>query len=248
MPRTQNFGQAHPDRLGLPLGAQLAPAVFEVANQFLLLGINRDHRLPGRLEGGHHGVDVLELGIAVGMTAALAGFGVGLQAEAQPAQQATDQLLSGDEATLCQRRRQMALAFADPPQRRFGIAADGRLHQFAQGGQKPRLRFGCRLAATTRTTHPATQVRRTCLQIGKATIDRAACNPGCPRYRDHPAVTGRPRLACREQPSLALIQNWRKRLEAGFDGGDVDHPDSINAPAAPSPQYPDSIVAFFQRS
>jgi hypothetical protein len=184
----------HPDRLGLPLGAQLAPAVLEVANEFLLLGINRDHRLPGRLEGGHHGVDVLELGIAVGMAATLTGFGVGLQAEAQPAQQAADQLLPGGETPLRKRHRQMALAFAHPKQRSPGIAADGRLHQFAQGCQKPRLRLGCRLAATARTTHPATEVRRARLRFGETTIDRAARNPGCLRDRDHPTVTGRPRL------------------------------------------------------
>jgi len=61
-------------------------------------------------------------------------------------------------------------------------------------------------------------------------------------------VTGRPRLARREQPPLSLVQDWRKRLEAGLDGGDVDHPARISDPVEPSPPYPDSFVAFFQRS
>jgi hypothetical protein len=107
----------HPDRLGLPPGAQLAPAILEVADQLLLLGVHRDRRLAGGLECLHRGVDVLELGIAVGVAGALARLAVRLQAEAQAVQQPADQLLSRGEALLGQRRRQVALAPADPPAR-----------------------------------------------------------------------------------------------------------------------------------
>ena len=64
-----------------------------------------------------------------GWLAALAGLAVGLQAEAQAAQQPADQLLAGGEAPLGQRAGKMALALADPQQGRFRIAADRRLHQ-----------------------------------------------------------------------------------------------------------------------
>jgi hypothetical protein len=40
----------HPDRLGLSLRAQLTAAVLEVANEFLLLGVDRDDRLARSLE------------------------------------------------------------------------------------------------------------------------------------------------------------------------------------------------------
>ena len=40
----------HPHRLGLALGAQFAAAILEVADQLLLLGVDRDRRLAGSLE------------------------------------------------------------------------------------------------------------------------------------------------------------------------------------------------------
>jgi hypothetical protein len=101
---------------------------------------------------------MLELGVAIGVARALARLAVGLQAEAQAVQQAAYQLLTGGEAQRRQSGRQMALALADPQQGSLGIAADRRLHQLAQGGQKPRLRFDCRLAATSRPAHARTQL------------------------------------------------------------------------------------------
>jgi len=67
-----------------------------------------------RLEASELQIDVLELGVAAGMAGTFACLGVGLQAEAEPAQQAADQLLASREASLAQRRRQMALALAHP--------------------------------------------------------------------------------------------------------------------------------------
>ena len=84
----------HAHFLGLALGAQLPAGVPEIANQLLFLGVDRDRRLAGPPEAADAGVDVLELGVAVGMLAALAGLGVGLQAEAQVLQQPPDQVWS----------------------------------------------------------------------------------------------------------------------------------------------------------
>src|SRR5208337_1929374 len=181
----------HPDRLGLTLGPQLPPAILEVADEFLLLGIDRDRRLAGSLEGSHLGIDVLELGVAVGVAGALARLGIGLQAEAQATQQAADQLLASREASLAQRCRQMALTLAHPQQGGRGIAANRRLHQLVQGGQNPRLRLDRWLAAATRTTHPPAELLNARPQVSQATINRATRNPGCARDRNHPAVTGR---------------------------------------------------------
>ena len=86
--RLAEFGDdevVHPDRLRLALGAQLPAAVLEVADKLLLLGVDRDRRLTGCLERRHLGVDVLELGVAVGVAGAFARLAVGLQAEAQAA-------------------------------------------------------------------------------------------------------------------------------------------------------------------
>src|SRR4249919_3496184 len=64
----------------------------------MLLGVDRDDRLAGSLERFHPGIDVLELGVTVGMAGTFARLRIGLQAEAQPLQEAADQFLARDEA------------------------------------------------------------------------------------------------------------------------------------------------------
>jgi hypothetical protein len=56
----------------------VAAAIFELADQFLPLGIDRDHRLTSGLRGGNRGIDVFELRIAVGMAAASQGLAIHL--------------------------------------------------------------------------------------------------------------------------------------------------------------------------
>jgi hypothetical protein len=76
-------------------------SILEVSDKLFLLGVDRDGWLAGNLERRHVGVvDVLELGVAVGLARALARLAVGLQAEAQALQQAAYQLLTGGEAQL----------------------------------------------------------------------------------------------------------------------------------------------------
>ena len=99
----------HSDRLRLSLGPQLTAAILEVSDRLLLLRVDRDHRLPGSLERPHLGVDMLELGVTIGVAGTLARLAVGLQAEVETLQQPADQLLTGDEASLGQRRGEMAL-------------------------------------------------------------------------------------------------------------------------------------------
>jgi hypothetical protein len=50
-----------PNRLGLSFRTQFTAAILEVANEFLLLGVDRDDRLASSLERLHFGIDVLEL-------------------------------------------------------------------------------------------------------------------------------------------------------------------------------------------
>jgi hypothetical protein len=66
----------------------------------LLLGVDRDGWLTGCLERRHVGIDVLELGVAIGVARAFARFAIGLKAETQAAQQPAHQLLAGGEAAL----------------------------------------------------------------------------------------------------------------------------------------------------
>jgi hypothetical protein len=80
----------HPNGLGLALGTQLFAAVLEVADQFLLLGVDGDGGRT-RCDGcRYRRIDVLELPVAIRMARALAGFPVGLAAVFQLAQQQAD--------------------------------------------------------------------------------------------------------------------------------------------------------------
>jgi hypothetical protein len=112
----------HPHRLGHTFGAQFAASVLEVADQFLLLGVDRDGRLAGRLKAADLGVDMLELGIAIGMAGSFARLAVGLETEAQTPQQPADQLMADRKAALPQRPGEMPLALTDPQQGRLRIA------------------------------------------------------------------------------------------------------------------------------
>ena len=221
----------HPDRLGLALRAQLPSTLLEVPDKLFLLRVDRDHRLAGSLEGLHFRVDVLELGVAVGVAGALARLGIGLQAEAQTVQQAADQLLAGDEVLLGQCRRQMALALADRPQGSLGIAADRRLHQLVQGVQKPRLDRGRRLACAAPPTNPRAEPHGARPQVCQSATDGAARKAGRPRNPGYPAATGGARFTGSEQTPVSLVQEWRKRSQASGDGSDVDHTRRVVSPA-----------------
>src|SRR3954447_10822294 len=161
----------HPDRLRMAFRAKLAAAVLAVANQLLLLRVDRDHRLAGGLERLHRRIDGLELRVAVGMLGALTGLAVALQAEPELGQQPANQLLPGAEALPSQRRGEMPLALAHPAQRGLGVTADRGLHQTLQRCQQQRLRLGSRLAATASTAHSPSRRCRALAQFCQAAPD-----------------------------------------------------------------------------
>src|SRR5438067_8204215 len=76
-----------PDRFRVSLRAIFAAIVAEIPDQFLFLGVDRNHRLLLGQCGGHLGVDAGELRIPVGVAVALFGFAVGLQAVARRIEQ-----------------------------------------------------------------------------------------------------------------------------------------------------------------
>src|SRR5216683_4759374 len=69
-----------PDLFRVSLRAIFAAIVTEISDQFLFLGVDRDHRLLLGQCCGHLGVDAGELRIPVGVAVALRGLAVGLQA------------------------------------------------------------------------------------------------------------------------------------------------------------------------
>src|ERR1039457_1851693 len=80
----------HANLFRIPFRPPLAPPVFEISHQFLLLGINRDHRLIESDVAPDFAIDVLELSIAVRMRVSFLGLPVGLQAVPQIMQQLRD--------------------------------------------------------------------------------------------------------------------------------------------------------------
>src|ERR1700674_2506463 len=195
----------HPDRLRLSLGPQLTAAILEVSDRLLLLRVDRDHRLRGRLERPSPRVDMLELGVTIGVAGPFARLTVGLQAEVETLQQPPDQLLTGDEASLGQRRGEMALAQADPPQGSLGITADRRLHQVIQRFQDPRLRLGRGLLSAALPANPLAAPQRAGAEVLQAAADRAAGNSGGPRHRGYSATaSARASLAANRRRSRSL--------------------------------------------
>src|SRR3984885_3113127 len=223
-----------------------------VSDKLFFLRIGRDHRLPDGLECFHLGVDMLELGeagqgsggaavgiarrgVAVGVVGTFAGLAVGLQTEVETLQQPADQLLTGDEAPLGQRRGEMALAQADPPQRSLGITADRRLRQFIQSLQDPGRRLDRGLLSATPATNPLAAPHRPGPEVRQAAAYGAAGNSGGPRNRGNAAVAGSACFTGREQASVSFIEEQSECIVAGPDGVMVDHPPRLNAKASDSP-------------
>src|SRR5438105_2479869 len=117
------------DFFRVALRAIFAAILTEIPDQFLFLGVDRDHRLLFGQRRGHLGVDVAELRIPVRVAVALRGFAVGLQTVTRLTEQVGDQG-AADRVTLrLQRLRQVAHALAGPPQWRLRITACRRLDQ-----------------------------------------------------------------------------------------------------------------------
>lgn len=101
--------------------------VAEVADQLLLLGVHADHRLAGVSVAASLLVEIPELGVPVGMLAALERLGIGLQAKALLPQQAGDGVRTDPVPLTGQLGCQRAGRLDRPPQRRHRISAFVRL-------------------------------------------------------------------------------------------------------------------------
>jgi len=163
----------HAHRLGVAFRAQLSASVLEIVDQFLFLGIDRDRGF-ARFEGRRHlGVDVIELRVAVGCLAALAGLAVALQAVVERSQQIGDDVVADTMAHCPQRLGQIAQAAAGPQQRRLRIAARCRFDQTPQIGQQRGVGLGQLLAPAARAAHAPRRrdAGRVVKQFGQAPID-----------------------------------------------------------------------------
>ena len=185
---------------------------------------------------------MLELSVAVGVVGTFARLAVGLQAEVEALQQAADQLLTGDEAPLGQRRGEMALAQADPPQRSLRVTADRRLHQLIQSFQDPGLRLDRGLLSTTPAANPLAASHRPGPEVRQTAAYGASGNSGGPRNRNNSAAAGSACFTGGEQASVSFVAERSECIVAGPDGILVDHPARLDA------KTPDSHRLFRIRS
>ena len=107
----------HIDLVRAAFRSVVAARVLVRADQFLLLGIDRDHRLTGGLQGNHLLIDMLELGVTVGMMAALLGLTIDLATIREAFEQRRDAARRNLMPHAAQRRREFRMALGDPHQR-----------------------------------------------------------------------------------------------------------------------------------
>ena len=197
---------------GCPAGRHSCAAVLVGADQFLLLGVHADHRVTrGQVLAGLV-VDVGELGVAVGVLAALDGLGVGLQAETLFAQQPGHGVRRrpGDRPRSAQRPACGSTASSSTaaiPGLRAGSAPP------APAARRP---------TPDRSRSPSCGHRRRGAPVPAAPPrpparprpgDPRPRRPRAPGHRGDAAVAQRPRLAGHHQPLLTLVQMRQHRLE-----------------------------------
>src|ERR1700736_5313014 len=217
-----------PPFLGLADWPPFAAGVLEVADQFLLLGIDRDRRLAGSERCFHLLVDVAELAITIRM-APFAGLAVGLQAVAKLAQQAADRVEADAVAKFVQAAGQVAQAFGCPQQWPLRITARRRFDQGTQIVEQARVRFGKRLAPRPRPPHSASRWSIGAIQFGQAAANRAARYSGDPGYGLDAAKPRRARFRRRKPSPPALIKHRPQRRKSQPNRRFVDHDRALHA-------------------
>ena len=120
---------------GFLAGSHCWPFFLIVPEQFLLLGVHRNHRRSGRQGPLHLGVDMTELRIAVRMIRAFLSLPVTLQALILVAQKLRHFFMTDRMLLPSQLSCQIPSTLTDPTQGRFGIAPRFRFNQTIHCGE-----------------------------------------------------------------------------------------------------------------
>ena len=143
----------HVDRVGTPRDAVIAAAVLVLADQFLLLGVNRNDRLASRLKRCDLAVDVLELPVAVGVAAALFGLAIDLARIPEGPQHLAHRVGTDGMVQSAQGRSQLLQTFRYPQEGSHRIPHGRRFHQPAQVFQHGWVGLAQRRSAGTLAPH-----------------------------------------------------------------------------------------------
>ena len=215
----------HVDKLGLILGLPFDTGVPEVADEFLLLRIDRDERNATLARVLRLRVDVLELRVAIGMLRALDGLLRRLEAVAQLAEQLADGLVADSNAVAVKElARQDDGALRRPAEGRFRVAPRGRIDELLQRRQQLWMHI---LVATTAATLAPNLHKVVRLgarpQFVAPLLHRVRCEAGRAGHRENASVTDGIGLGTRPQASHALIHRAPQGLELLSDERLVGH-------------------------
>jgi hypothetical protein len=212
----------HVHALRIAFGTIIGSAILEVANQFLLLGVDGDDGLLLGLRRNDFRVDVFELGVAVGMSRAFIRLAVRLAREPEFHQFRAHRVGTDRMPHLRQGRGKLLHAFRHPDQRSHGIAQRRRLNQALERGDQLRIVLANRAATATSTANlPLRQ--RLCIEILLAAIDRRAGELGDFRDHNQTAATSGSHLRRSEQAPPPLVEPRAHHVPSQPNGGLVDH-------------------------
>ena len=171
-----------------PVRCHSRPAVLVVSDQFLLFRVHGNH-WTGCLDLLRHTrVDVLELGVTVGVLLALHCLAISLETVAQCAKLRGYGLSSDVNSLFVQLARQNAHALAGPPQGRFRIAARQRLVETFQSVGKGQLMMDCGFPPAPRSADAIRRNHFFCVQFGQTSMDGASRDTRGAGNEGNPAV------------------------------------------------------------
>ena len=193
-----------------------AAVILEIPDQFLLFRVHRDRRLLAAQARAHQAVDVTELGVAVGMPTAFAGFAVGLKAVAGFVQKRGNRPPADRVAHPRQFLGQPPGALAGPAQRRLRIATRRRFDQRLQRCKQLRIVLGQQVVAHRQAGGSASP-RATAAKAGRSSSakpggDRRPRQPCGSRHRRDAALAKAPRFRGRPLSPHPFIHLRPQRL------------------------------------
>ena len=200
-------------------GPPFTAAVAAVADQFLLLGVDADHRLPGVAVLPGLLVQVPELGVPVRDLVPLDGLRVALQAEALFTQQVSHRVRADAVALAGELGGQRPQRFRRPPQRRHRITPLIGLHQRQQRRPQPQIQVSQPLRPPpSRRTLPSGSSPRSSSAAPRDTVAsrtsaaRATIRiPPCPRTRASAPISSR---RCRSSRCGKIAPNFAASISA----------------------------------
>lgn len=208
----------HQHLLGRAFRLPLPTAILEVADEFLLLGVDRDDGLLAPQIRSRRGIDVLELGVAVGMRGALPSLPHGPEAIAESVEQPAHRGGTHLPTILRERRSELRSALARPPQWRHRVSAGERVHQPLQRGLQPWLRHPEARTPSSRAAHPP-GIDRAPLNFTATVANRLPSQAGSGRNDCVPAVPESPRFGCSPKTARTLVEYRSNNRVFCNDGG-----------------------------